>query len=49
MPFALVRTAPRRWCPPADDLWKINFDGAMFGKSDETGIGVIIRDDRGEV
>ena len=49
MPSALVRTAPRRWCPPTDDLWKINFDGAMFGKSNETGIGVIIRDDKGEV
>ena len=49
MPSALVHTAPRRWCPPADDLWKINFNGAMFGKYNETGIGVVIRDDRGEV
>ena len=49
MPFASVHTAPRRWCPPADDVWKINFDGAMFGESDEAGIGVVIRDCRGEV
>ena len=49
MPSALVRMALRRWCPPADDLWKINFDGEMFGESDEAGIGVVIRDGRGEV
>ena len=49
MPSASVRTAPRRWCPPADDVWKINFNGAMFGESDEAGIGVVIRDCRGEV
>ena len=49
MPFASVHTAPRRWCPPADDVWKINFDGAMFGESDEVGIGVVIRDSRGAV
>lgn len=30
-------------------MWKINFDGAMFGESDEAGIGVVIRDCRGEV
>ena len=49
MPYALVRTAPRRWCPPVDDVWKINFDGAIFSESDEVGIGVVIRDGRGEV
>ncbi|XP_050255150.1 uncharacterized protein LOC126701050 [Quercus robur] len=49
MPFASVRTAPRRWCPPADDVWKINFDGAIFGESDEAGIGVVIQDCKGEV
>ncbi|XP_030968534.1 uncharacterized protein LOC115989027 [Quercus lobata] len=49
MPSAPVRTAPRGWRPLANDVWKINFDGAMFGESDEAGIGVIIRDCRGEV
>ena len=28
---------------------EVNFNGAMFGESDETGIGVVIRDDRDEV
>ena len=30
-------------------MWKVNFDGANFGESDEAGIGVVIRDSRGEV
>ena len=41
-PSCSVRTAPRRWCPLADDVWKVNFDGAMFGESDEARIGVVI-------
>ena len=39
----------RRWCPPVLDYWKVNFDGAMFGKSDEAGICVVIRNSNGEV
>ena len=41
-PSCSVHTALRRWCPPADDVWKVNFDGANFGESDEAGIGVVI-------
>ena len=30
-------------------MWKVNFNGIMFGESDEVGIGVVIQDSRGEV
>lgn len=39
----------KRWCPPYSDLMKVNFDGVMFNKRDEAGIGVIIRNSKGEV
>ena len=48
-PSCSVRTGPRKWSPPADDVWKVNFDGANFEESDEAGIGVVIRDSRGAV
>ena len=44
-----VCIASRKWCPPIDDVWKVNFDGANSGESDEAGIGVVIRDSRGAV
>ncbi|KAK7860326.1 hypothetical protein CFP56_039662 [Quercus suber] len=49
IPSCSVCTTPRRWCPPVDDVWKVNFNGAMFGEFDEAGIVVVIRDSRGEV
>ena len=48
-PSCSVCTGPRKWSPPADDVWKVNFDGANFGESDEARIGVVIRDSRGAV
>ena len=30
-------------------MWKVDFDGAMFGESDEAGIWVVIRDSKREV
>ncbi|KAL0008636.1 hypothetical protein SO802_010138 [Lithocarpus litseifolius] len=31
------------------DFHKVNYDGAMFGESDEVGIGVVARNENGEV
>ena len=33
----------RSWLPPPVDLFKINFDGAVFQSENKTGIGVVVR------
>ena len=38
-----------KWRPSSENLVKINFDGALFGESDEVGLGVVIRNSEGEV
>ena len=39
----------KRWCPPPLDCFKTNYDGAMFDESDEAGLGVVIRNSKGQV
>ena len=36
-----------RWSKPRRGYHKINYDGAIFNNSDETGIGVVVRDQEG--
>ena len=38
-----------RWSPLAQNAMKVNFDGAMFPKSNEAGVGVVIWNEAGEV
>ena len=37
-----------KWKPPEPGRYKINYDGAMFTETNEAGIGVIIRNHKGE-
>ena len=38
-----------RWRRPQDGLVKINFDGAVFSESNQSGIGLVIQDNNGAV
>ena len=37
------------WSSPQDGLVKINFDRAIFSESNQSGVGVVIRDNNGAV
>uniref|UniRef100_A0A2N9G757 RNase H type-1 domain-containing protein n=1 Tax=Fagus sylvatica TaxID=28930 RepID=A0A2N9G757_FAGSY len=38
-----------KWHPPTPGRCKVNYDGAIFSNTNEAGLGVIIRNDQGEV
>ena len=46
---AVRRSEDLRWKPPNFGLYKINFDGAVFGDQVSAGIGVVIRDWEGQI
>ena len=38
-----------RWRAPQVGFVKVNFDGALFGDSNKSGVGIVIRDKNGAV
>ena len=43
------QTVSNQWQPPSPDVYKLNFDAALFSRMNRTSIGTIIRNDKGEV
>ena len=37
------------WTPPSDGWYKVNVDGVVFNELGSCGIGIVIRNDRGEI
>ena len=48
-PMIKLKTVPGRtiWRPPMGEMYKTNFDGAIFAESREAGIGVVILNSNG--
>nr|XP_023887308.1 uncharacterized protein LOC111999419 [Quercus suber] len=38
-----------RWTPPSEGWYKVNVDGAVFNELGSCGIGIVIRNNRGEI
>uniref|UniRef100_A0A2N9GDB5 Reverse transcriptase domain-containing protein n=1 Tax=Fagus sylvatica TaxID=28930 RepID=A0A2N9GDB5_FAGSY len=49
LPKQPTSTEITKWKPPELGRYRVNYDGAVFRDSDEAGIGVIIRNHKGEV
>ena len=44
-----LKAEKKRWIPPTEGEFKTNFDGAIFEENNIAGIGIIVRNSRGEV
>ena len=47
-PAATGPSLPQQWQPPDENKFKVNFDAAIFKSCNQVGLGVIVRDWRGE-
>ncbi|KAK9986544.1 hypothetical protein SO802_031495 [Lithocarpus litseifolius] len=48
-PTAPVRCPTTGWQPPEHGRYKVNVDGALFDADNTAGLGVVIRDEHGQV
>ena len=48
-PLVAPRPAHVRWSPPTENLYKANFDAALFDHLGFAGLGVVVRDCKGNV
>ena len=44
-----VGRPPTSWQAPSSDIYKVNFDGALFAAKNSAGLGVVIRNAEGQV
>ena len=44
-----LQPQPHRWAPPELGIYKANYDGAYFAEEEAAGIGVVVRNDLGQV
>ena len=49
VPRPVATTSISRWCPPDQHCYKANYGGAVFKSSNTAGLGVVIRDSRGDI
>ena len=44
-----LQRQPHRWAPPELGIYKANYDGAYFAEEEASRIGVVVRNDLGQV
>ena len=44
-----LQPQPQRWSPPESGIYKENYDGAYFAEEEAAGIGVVVRNELGQV
>ena len=44
-----LQPQPQHWSPLEPDIYKVNYDGAYFAEEEKAGIGVVVRNELGQV
>ena len=48
-PISSANSLSTRWTPPTIGVYKANVDGVVFQDQSTAGVGVLLRDDKGQV